>query len=426
MNKQFDTSFLDNKDIVFIGKGREGKQFEQFIQALGTANSLRFVDESDGQDYLEKLRGLDLEKTRVYKTPGCPGRRVPVAYETSTRLFFYLVRQTKAKIIGITGTKGKTTTASLISHILASSFADVRLCGNVGIPMLRTLMTPVTDKTVFVVELSSYQLAELEQSPDIAVATNLFHDHVDYHGSLEVYWAAKKHIMVFQNEQGLFVYNGSTLELATWAQDATGRSIDGLADARAQELSLEHASLFGNHNLENARLAAVVCLEMGMDIVTIQKQIDLFVPVRHRLQIVANKNGVTFVDDAIASQPEAAIAGITAIEASKGPVGCLFLGGENRSYDFGSLAKRIIDSQIPCLVLFPESGELIYDAIREKAMNYKPEVFRTSAMREAVLWAAEHSPSNTYALLSCGSPSYSLWKDFEEKGNQFQAAVHSL
>ncbi len=410
--------FVD-KDIVFIGKGREAKSFEKFALDNLSIKSLKFVDEHDGPDYLKNLKNLDLDKTIIVKTAGCPGRIVPVTYTTPTKVFFDCVKQVGSKTIGITGTKGKTTTASLIAHILRNAGYKTVLAGNIGKPMLDYLVD-ADSQTIFVLELSSYQLAELDVSPDMAVVTNLYRDHVDYHGSLENYWEAKRNIMRNMTEQNSIVFNPQTEVVLHWLAESNAKQLPINPD---EVVDMSQTELIGDHNRLNYLLAKTAAQNLGVDRITCQTSLKSFKPIKHRLQKVRQVKDVLFIDDAIASQPEAAIAGITACVRQIGPVGCVMLGGQDRDYDFSELVRLLSTLLIPKLVLFPDTGVKIKAQLPD---GYEPEIFETDNMEEAVNWAGSHTPTGSICLLSTASPSYSLWKDFEEKGDLFQQAVNNL
>lgn len=412
---------FENKDVIFIGKGREWDSFSAFIQKHVQLNSLQniFIQENDPDGYNEKLKNLDFTKTIIVKTAGYPGRLVPAPYTTPTKIFFDCIKQIGSKTIGITGTKGKTTTTTLLHYILQQAGMPALVAGNMGKPMLDVLAS-ATSETIIVLELSSYQLAELEVSPDMAIITNLYRDHVDYHGNLEHYWEAKRNIMRFMTPDNTLVFNPENEVILHWLAESDAQSV--AIDAN-EVVDMTKSQLIGEHNKLNYLLARTVARKLGVDKFTCENALRTFKPVPHRLEKVRTVRGITFVDDAIASQPEAAIAGITACVREVGPVGCVMLGGQDRDYDFTELVRLLSTLLIPKLVLFPETGAKIKAMLPE---NYKPETFETKDMHEAVNWAAEKVPSGSVCLLSTASPSYSVWKDFEEKGDLFQKAVLEL
>ncbi len=410
---------FDQKNVVFVGRGKEGLSFQTFIESWGNIQSFTFVDEKDDPQYLQNLQKLDLTTTIVVKTPGCPGRLMTVPYTTPTRVFMDCAKQQMATVIGVTGTKGKSTTSSLLAFMLQNAGYDTRLCGNVGVPML-DVVTNADQNTIFVVELSSYQLAELTQSPDIAVVTNIFHDHVDYHGTQEAYVAAKSNIVKYMNENGKVVYDPHTVEVVRWLESSKAK---GIPIDPKESVDMARAKLFGDHNKLNYLLARTVSEIFKVDRLTAIESLNTFEPIRHRLEIVRKVRGITFVDDAIGSTPEATVAGIQALIQNKGPVGCVMLGGVDRQYDFTDLIKLLKLINIPKLVLFPDTGALIKAAIPPE---YKPAIFEAQDMDSAVNWAADNTPSGSICLLSTASPSTVLWSNYEEKGSLFQQAVNNL
>ncbi len=417
----FDLPNFFNKDVVFVGKGKEWVSFEHFCSLYMNPRSLRnvFIDEDNKEAVFEELKSLDKETSVVVKTAGYPGRLMPVAYTTPTRVFFDCVNQIRAKSVGITGTKGKTTTSSLLFAVLKNAGLDARLCGNIGFPMLDAL-EGATENTVFVVELSSYQLTELSQSPNVALITNLYRDHTDYHGNLESYWEAKRNIMRYMDESGTVIFNPDTEVVLHWLAEskAQQRPIDP-----QENVDMTHAKLIGDHNKLNYLMVRAAAELFGVDRMSCFNTFNNFEPIRHRLQPVRTVRGITFVDDAIGSNPEATIAGIQALVRNKGPVGCVMLGGVDRNYDFSSLVNLLKILMIPKLVLFPDTGSIIKALLPE---DYTPETFNATDMDEAVQWAYENTPSGSICLLSTASPSTVLWSSFEEKGSLFQQAVLNL
>jgi UDP-N-acetylmuramoylalanine--D-glutamate ligase len=415
----FNLDYFASKDVIFIGRGKEGKSFETFITANANIGTFSYVDQTDGPDYLGKLTDLNLENTIVVKTPGCPGSKVPVPYTTPTRVFFDCVKQLGAKTVGVTGTKGKTTTTSMLGFMLKNGGLDVRLCGNMGLPMLDALKDS-TPASIFVIELSSFQLAELTQSPDIAILTNLFRDHIDYHGSIDAYWESKRNIMRYMDENGAFIYNPTTDFALHWIANTKAKAVAINPD---EVVDMSKTKLIGDHNRLNFLMARTAAELLGVERHITTLSLNEFEPVRHRLQPVKTVRGITFVDDAIGSNPEATIAGIEALIKNRGPVGCVMLGGVDREYDYSELVRIISRVGIPKLVLFPDTGAIIKSLLPE---TYTPEIFETKNMKEAVTWAAEHTPSGSICLLSTAAPSTVLWSNFEEKGSLFQQAVMEI
>ncbi|MGH7238132.1 MAG: glutamate ligase domain-containing protein, partial [Candidatus Saccharimonadales bacterium] len=191
----------------------------------------------------------------------------------------------------------------------------------------------------------------------------------------------------------------------------------------AEPLDLTKAQLFGDHNRLNALVAREIARQFRVDDGATLAAINSFKPLRHRMQPVAVKNSLTFIDDAIGMTPESTMASLKAVTEEFGQVGCLLMGGQDRNYDFSELMNYIAAQKVPKLVLFPDTIKKMRSAL---PANYAPEVFEAPNMPDAVKWAVKNAPKNSVVLLSTAAPSYSLWKDFEDKGDQFQAAVLAL
>lgn len=409
------------KHIIFVGKGKEWKSFEKFCLAHMSPLSLKnvFIDASNKESVEAELRGIDLKTTIVVKTAGYAGRYMPVAYTTPTRIFFDCAKQLKSKIVAVTGTKGKTTTTSLLGTVLKNAGYDARICGNIGIPMLDSL-EGATQSTIFVVEMSSFQLAELTSCPDVAVITNLYRDHIDYHGNLEGYWEAKHNIMRYMDETDSVVFNPDFEIVLHWFAESKAKQVPINPQ---EDVDMSHAKLIGDHNKLNFLMVRAVADLFGIDRSITTSTFNNFEPIRHRLQPVRTVRGITFVDDAIGSTPEATSAGIEALIRNRGPVGCVMLGGLDRDYDYSKLVSLLQLLNIPKLIFFPTTGAKI------KAMlpaGYTPDTFDANDMETAVNWAAENTPSGSICLLSTAAPSTVLWTNFEEKGSLFQQYVLGL
>ncbi len=410
-----------DKNVVFVGKGqgRAMLGIQEFLEKHGSLASFIGVDKAAGEHPLDFLKDYDPATTVFIKNEGIPGTEMPVPYITPLQLFFSLVPVTGATTIGITGSKGKSTTTSITAHILEIAGKKVVLAGNIGISPLAALETADAE-TIFVLELSSYQLSDLRVSPHISACTNLYNDHTDWHGSLENYWEAKHNIMRFAGADDVFIYNPDFELLRNWVKDSACKAI---AIDPNESLDLSHAQLFGDHNRLNALIAREIARQCGVPDDVSQKAIESFAPLRHRMQVVATRNGVTYIDDAIGMTPESTLAGLKAIAEKFGPIGCLLLGGQDRNYDFAELMRAIADANVPNLVFFPNTTAKMKAAMPQ---GYAPNILDTTSMQAAVAFAAKHAPAGSVVLLSTAAPSYSLWRDFEEKGDQFQAAVKQI
>jgi len=408
--------FLGIKNVLILGYGKEGRVTHEYLKKKYPHLKLGVADEKSCPGYLEKQKKYDL----AIKTPGMPKKLVTIPYTTATNIFFSKLSAQggsasggKNPIIGVTGSKGKSTTASLIYTILKEAGIKTRLLGNIGNPMLEYLLKPHSQKETLVIELSSYQLEDIKFSPHIAVVTNLFPEHMNYHDGVKEYYEAKKNIINFQNKDDFFVYNPVCAKLANWAKTSAAKPISFIKNI---PLKNSEIPLVGEHNKENIRAAITVAKILGISAGTIKTAIKKFRPLPHRLELVGEFRGIKFYDDAISTAPESTIAAIKSLPNIK----TIFLGGEDRGYDFSRLEKTVKKYGIKNIVLFPNSGKRIFkSAESQRGLN----IFKTSSMEEAVKFAYKNTPANAICLLSCASPSYSLWKNFEEKGEQFQHFV---
>lgn len=398
---------LEGKKILILGYGIEGKATEKWLRKHIPSATVGIADISRNPNYLDEQKNYDL----AIKSPGIHKRFMTIPYTTATNIFFETV---KGMTIGITGTKGKSTTTSLIYHILKEAGKKVYLAGNIGKPMLEQLDLSNNHDDIFVVELSSYQLLDCEYSPNISIAVSLYPDHLDYHSNIYEYYEAKHNIMKHAGADDVFIYNPAFPEFERWVNEATCRT-KPYVDFTVEEGG---TVLIGAHNKDNIRGAVTVAQELGIDEQIIRKAIASFVPLRHRLQNVGTFNGITFYDDAISTTPESTIKAIEAIPS----IGTIFLGGLDRGYDFTELIQVLKKYHIRNYVFFPDSGNTIMEMLtKENGPDFQ--ILQTRDMKEAVAFAYKHTPENSVCLLSTASPSYSVWKNFEEKGDQFQQWV---
>jgi UDP-N-acetylmuramoylalanine--D-glutamate ligase len=295
----------------------------------------------------------------------------------------------------------------------------VAVGGDTGSPLLDTLAGS-TSETIFIIELTSRELEELEVSPNIGIITNLGREDIEYHGSLEKYWESIRNIMRNMSNADTLIFNPQHEIILHWLAecDAQQQPIDP-----SEQVDMSKSKLLGDFQALNYLMARTAAQALGVDRLTCQGAFAHFDPLPHRMQIVRTINGITFIDDAIATQPDAAATAIQIIIRKIGPVGCVLLGGEDTKNDYTELIRILSMLLIPKLVLFSAAGTRIKAELPD---TYQPEIFQTDDMVKAVEWAGAHTPSGSVCLLSTAAPTHNLWKDFEEKGNQFHYAVNAL
>lgn len=394
------------KKILILGYGKEGQSTEKFLKKFVPSAEVGIADKKYHSDYLDEQNKYDL----IIRSPGVPKQSVTRPYTTATNIFLANINNV---VIGVTGSKGKSTTVSLIYSILKRAGKKVHLIGNIGKPMLDELLNEISQDDIFVCELSSYQLDDVRYSPHIATVLDLFPEHMNYHGNVENYYNAKKNIINWSSPEDYFVYNPKFDKLKFWAKNSICKTVPFEQNIPIKDGDTQ---LIGNHNQENIKAAITVAHLLNIDDRTIVEVVKKFKPLQHRLQLVGKFKEIIFYDDAISTTPESTI---LAIESLKN-IGTIFLGGEDRGYDFKKLVEVIIDYKIPNIVLFPHSGEKIFELLKKVTeINF----LKTKNMEEAVKFAYKYTGQGKICLLSCASPSYSLWKNFEEKGNLFQFFV---
>ncbi len=448
---------LEDKKILILGFGQEGISTLQFLRKYFPNKKITIADQKELMDFtsntqqlLKKDENLELNLGKKYlksltefdliiKSPGISLKKTAesVKIKSQTVLFF---ENCKGSIIGITGTKGKSTTSSLIYKILKDANLNAELIGNIGSPPLEQNDLNNRQK-YYIFELSSFQLENLNKSPHIAVLLNIFPEHLDYHGDFDNYKLAKLNITKWQDAGDYLIYNKDSENLNDLISSMKAKKIAfSKSDATAPVflknkkiminageypefiIKLESIPLLGEANVFNvmASIAVAKILKIPNDQIT--QSISSFKPLAHRLEKVAEVRGIEFYDDSIATIPEATIA---ALQALNGKVETLILGGHDRGLNFDSLAKAIIAYRIKTLILFPTTGAIILKTLK-KLTHRLPDYFETNDMRVAVKIAFKSTNPRKTCLLSPAASSFGLFKNYQDRGDQFAQAVKAL
>jgi UDP-N-acetylmuramoylalanine--D-glutamate ligase len=401
-------------------------------EPAGELDRTRVTLKLGGHD-LSDLDGVDV----VYPSPGVPPQHVllvaarqrGIELSSLVQLFFALC---PASILGITGSAGKSTTTSLVGDIFAASGREVFVGGNIGRPMLG-LLERMSERSSVVMELSSFQLEPLRQSPHIALITNVTPNHLDRHPSMEAYWSAKGQILAHQAPTDCAILNADDPWSLRYA--VNGRvlrfSLDGvvdgayLADTRLMLLGeplldVAEVPLRGRHNLANVLAASAAAHAAGIEREPMRAAIRAFKGVPHRLQTVVERDGVQFVNDSIATAPERSIAAIRAYDE---PL-VLIAGGRDKHLPMEAWAELIVH-RVKHVVLFGEMSDLVDTALRSADPSYIA-ISRAGSMDEAVRRSAAAAESGDVVLLSPGGTSYDMYQDFEERGRDFARAANAL
>lgn len=415
---------LNSKKIGLWGiNGKEGQSALRALNRFTTPTQIIEIDES----HLDRLNLCDI----IIKSPGVSLYRPEIQqakangirFISGSSLFMYN-KPPQTKVIGITGTKGKSTTSALLYHTLQTAGLKTAFGGNIGKPLLDLLQDDTPDYVV--AELSSYQCADFDGSCEMAILTNLFPEHLQWHQSHEQYYLDKCHMiqqahLAFVNGTNTTVSNYLThLPAVQFFNTSTTFHIrDNSFYQGPQKLFAQNTlSLIGNHNAENACAVLSIANQLNIDMGTVQQAFKTFEPLPHRLQIVGTYNDITFVDDSISTTPETAIAAVRAFD--KGQFITLIVGGYDRGQDFSGLIQFLSDYRTRIhLITLPNTGLRAYQTA---SIAHIPATM-VQTLEEAVTVAYQLTPRGGTVLLSPASPSYNTHKNFEERGLDFQHLV---
>lgn len=469
-------SLLTGKKIVLLGFGREGQSTLNFLlkhvsdvqiqimdrnadyasEKLDEFQTSRSIDVYGSDDYLQFDNDVDL----VFKSPGIPlkqleGRVEGYKITSQSQLFIKTYRE---RIIGITGTKGKSTTCTFLYQLMKGAGISVELVGNIGKPAFDYIV-PDSIPDYYVYELSSHQLETVNVSPKIGIILNLFEEHLDHYYSYEHYAAAKLNIARYQSEDDFFIYSALTDELPNRIDESfRGQQIiiqsleplvsivEMIEDASHEpkpimsseetvwvhnnKVSTHHKglkysyeyndsqALKGIHNLLNMVVALKVTQLLDLDLNSDFEELRMsFTGLPHRLAYVATVHGVDYYNDSISTIPQATIAAVTALKN----VQTIIIGGMDRGIDYSSLIEFINREIVLSVILLPDTGHKI-----ESELNNSKRLYHVESMEEAVSCAAKITREGHGCLLSPAAPSYGYYKNFEERGEIFEGLVKDL
>jgi UDP-N-acetylmuramoylalanine--D-glutamate ligase len=356
------------------------------------------------------LKNPDVPSTSPYLEIA---RKNKIPIETDVSLFFKL---SGAFIIGVTGTKGKTTTASLIYHLLKPKFKRMFLAGNIGVSPLE-LLEKVKKGDKVVLELSSFELEGLTQSPNIAVITNIMPDHLNRYGTMEEYIESKKIIFKYQKPKDVLVLNGNDSIVRQFAKKAPGKVVFFLTPK-----ATEGFKLLGEHNLANLSAAIEVAKLLKVAPKDIEKSLKTFKGVPNRQEFIREVAGVKYFNDTTATMPDATITAVnTFLESFPDSRLILICGGQNKGLKYNELAK-ILRERVDELIMLPGTAS---DKIKEGLRGYT-RMHEVSSMQEAVKKAEKLSKRGDVVILSPAAASFNLFKNEFDRGRQFVEAVKSL
>ena len=391
---------------------------------------IKYYNEENAFDY---LHGFDI----IFRSPSIlPTRKELVIAKEEGAVITSEIREllhlAPCKVIGVTGSDGKTTTTTLINEILKANSYHTFLGGNIGTPLF-TKLPEMKKEDIIVLELSSFQLMDMDISPDISIITNIAENHLDIHSSFEEYIEAKKNIFKYQDNKGILVTNadneitnkfkgnGETRYFSRSKQtnyfytDGTYIYYNGKKILNKNDIKLR-----GIHNLENIATALTAII----DLIDLDKSIEViknFNGVEHRLEFVREINNVKWYNDSVSSSPTRTIAGLYSYDEKI----VLIAGGYDKHLDYTNIAKPILD-KVTKLILMGDTKEKIYNAVTTSVMNPNIEIYKCNTLQEVVDKAKEVAIPGEIVLFSPASASFDMFKNFADRGNQFKDLVNKL
>ena len=374
--------------IGIFGFGKEGRSFYDFAKKHIPKVDLVIIDQSNGENYLEDLAKVDL----VVKSPGISLYNLNIKYEdynftSATELF---LRFFKNNIIGITGTKGKSTLATVLYNILKDQQKDTILCGNIGIPAF-DIIDEIKKDTIVIMELSSHQLDHISYSPHIAVLTNIFKEHLDYYDSFQSYKDAKLNILKFQNSDDIAI-------------DLVNNKLGSLK--YNYNFTIKQGFIHKTTLYILEKLVDILHLDIEQYLTSIKK----FKTLPHRLEYVQSNYDFHIINDSISTIPESTIEAIKILK----DVDTILLGGYDRGVDYKYLVKFLIDSNIENIILYSQTGKVIKELFQkyDSDMNF---IYKEN-IKDAILYGLKITKPNKIFLFSPAASSFDSFKNFEQRG----------
>lgn len=395
-----------------------------------------------GEDNLKELKGFNI----IFRSPSCLPTRSELKAEKErgavvTSEIEMLMKLAPCRIIGVTGTEGKTTTSSIIYAIVKEAGYTCYLGGNIGNPIFTKLNT-INENDIIVLEMSSFQLMHMDVSPNISLVTNIFPDHLNVHKDMDEYIDSKKNIFMHQNSDDLVVLNYDNAITRNFERDVKGNVVffsskedldDGyIYDKNSGNIVLckngvktniinkSDIKLRGIHNYENICAALAVTASL-VDTKTQVKAIKEFIGVEHRLEFVREIVGVKYYNDSIGTSPASTIAGLNAFDENI----VLLAGGSDKGLDYTEIGEKIAE-KVGTLILCGPTSKIIEKATKDALHGKQINIIYVKNMQEAVLKAKENAKPGDIVLLSPASASFDLYKNFAERGNIFKEIVNKI
>lgn len=439
---------LRNKKIAILGFGIEGKSTYNFIRRYlkdieltihcseeDEKEERKFLENDSfvkfiiGKGYLDNLDKYDV----ILKAPGVSFKSIDIskfADKITSQLELFLEHK-NCLTIGVTGTKGKSTTSSVIYNVLKEQGKDCYLLGNIGIPIFDKL-EEINCNSVVVLEISSHALQYVKKSTDIAVLLNIYEEHLDHYKDFDEYINAKLNLFKYQKKNDIAIFNSDNKNIkydykqkdygiTTKENNLTQNTIKLIQnkiyynEEMIFEVNEDEMMLKGEHNVNNIMFVFAVCKIMNLNIKEAIKTIKKFKPLEHRLEYVGTVEGVLYYNDSIATIPEATICSIKALKK----VNTLIIGGKDRGVNLEELIDFLKISEIENIICMPTTGKYIAEGLENSNKN----IIKVNSMEEAVKKAKIVTEKSKICLLSPAAASYGFFKNFKERGEIFKKNV---
>ncbi len=429
----------DKKAKVTVFDDREEEKIPKEI--IKKIKEYKF-ETSFGKNNLSKLKGFDI----IFRSPSCMPTKPELKEEAKrgakiTTEIEMLMEMCPAKIIGVTGSDGKTTTTSLIYEILKKAGYNTYLGGNIGTPLF-TRLEEMKPKDIVVLELSSFQLMGMKISPHIGVITNITPNHLNIHKDYEEYIDAKKNIFKYQNENDIVILNYDNEITRNAAKEAMSKVVffshkekleNGFIvdekiikecedDIRKHIIDTKDIILRGEHNFENVATALAATKTLVSQDIAV-KAIKEFKPVEHRLEFVRELDKVKWYNDSVSSSPTRTIAGLGSFDEEI----ILIAGGYDKNLDYTPIAKPIVE-KVRKLILIGQTSNKIYECVKAEAekQNVKIDIYMCDSLKETITLAKRIAKPSQIVLFSPASASFDMFKNFADRGEQFKKLVNEL
>ena len=444
-------NYLEDKKILILGFGKEGETTYKLLRKYFPKKNLFIADKnmnlltdkielvedpylevSLGENYLNGIEEYDL----IIKAPGISLKDVnleKIANKITSQLELFL-EFVDVYTIGITGTKGKSTTSSVMYKVLLDQEKDAFLLGNIGEPIFSSI-EEIKKDSIVVLELSSHALEFVHKSPNIAILLDIYEEHLDHYKSFEKYIEAKFNVAKFQSEDDFLIYNFDNENMNKFGfkykendyavsleciPDTKNKAYleNGLINCNGESIMSfeEEINLKGTHNKNNIMFILCACNILKLDIVKAIDSIKEFKPLEHRMEFVAKIGNVSYYNDSIATIPASTINAANALK----DVNTILVGGNDRGVDLKELIDYLYCHEtIENVICLPKTGEYIKEGLKDS--NKKVEFF--DDLKSAVSYAKKVTKENTICLLSPAASSYGYFKNFEERGKLFKQYV---